>query len=100
MKKSRVLQSINVERQAYHGNVFVGNHCKLILKNFKLLCNVLDGYPKQYDKFMQIFTIFSRPRDLLFAKRFLTDYEIDKVVKSCEEFCDIYTVNFDKNIKP
>ena len=27
----RILDDISVKRQAYHGNVFVGNHCKVIL---------------------------------------------------------------------
>ena len=44
----RILDDIGVKRQAYHGNVFVGNHCKVILAkdrngvfNFSKLCSVL-----------------------------------------------------------
>ena len=27
----RILDDIGVKHQAYHGNIFVGNHCKVIL---------------------------------------------------------------------
>ena len=30
----RVFDELGVVRQAYHGNIFVGNHCRIILKNF------------------------------------------------------------------
>ena len=42
------LDEIGVKRQAYHGNVFTSNHCKVILAkdknqvfNFEKLCSVL-----------------------------------------------------------
>ena len=35
------LELIKVARQAYHGNVFVGNHCVKVLKNYSTLTNVL-----------------------------------------------------------
>ena len=37
----KVLDDIKVVRQAYQGNVFVGNHCKIILRNFVMLCDVI-----------------------------------------------------------
>ena len=30
-----ILDEIGVKRQAYHGNVFIGNHCKVILAKDK-----------------------------------------------------------------
>ena len=27
----QILDDIDIKRQAYHGNVFIGNHCKVIL---------------------------------------------------------------------
>ena len=30
----KTLDRIKVVRQAYHGNVFIGNHCKIILNNY------------------------------------------------------------------
>ena len=38
-----VLDDLKVDRQAYHGNVFVGNHCKIILRNYDALLKVISG---------------------------------------------------------
>ena len=27
----QILNDVDIKRQAYHGNVFIGNHCKVIL---------------------------------------------------------------------
>ena len=44
----QILDDIGVKRQAYHGHVFIGNHCKVTLAkdinqvfNFEKLCSVL-----------------------------------------------------------
>ena len=34
------LKEINVYRQAFHGNIFIGNDVKIILKKFNILCAV------------------------------------------------------------
>ena len=44
------LDRIKVVRQAYHGNVFIGNHCKIILKNYEKLCDVVSDEPKIFIK--------------------------------------------------
>ena len=41
------LDEIKVVRQAYHGNQFVGNHCKLVLKHHEKLCSVIDDKPEK-----------------------------------------------------
>ena len=38
---SSKLEEIKVVRQAYHGTVFVGNHCKLVLKNHGTVCSAI-----------------------------------------------------------
>ena len=38
---NEVLDSIGVQRQAYHSQCFVGNHCKQILKHTESLLEVL-----------------------------------------------------------
>ena len=55
----RILDDIGVKRQAHHENVFVGNHCKLILAkdgngvfNFLKLCSVLPD--KSLKKFFSL----------------------------------------------
>jgi len=66
-----------------------------------LICNVLNDHPSFKEIFLKIFKLFAAPRDLLFAKRFLTEEEINDVCRDCHEFCNIYTVLFkNKTIKP
>ena len=35
------LDDLGIIRQAYHGNIFVGNHCKIIINNYKSFCKGL-----------------------------------------------------------
>ena len=48
------LEDLKVARQAYHGNVFVGNHCKIVLTNYQLLCSVISD---KLDKHVKIIII-------------------------------------------
>ena len=59
-----ILDEIGVKRQAYHGNVFIGNHCQVILAkdknqvfNFVKLCNVLTDKVTK-DHFVELFRIY------------------------------------------
>ena len=46
------LDDLGVNRQAYHGNIFVGNHCKIILNHFVKVCAVIsNAAPECYKKF-------------------------------------------------
>ena len=60
-KLNLALKEMNVVRQAYHSNSFVGNHCKIMLENYKKLCECLKRAPK-HSKFLKIFEIFDAPR--------------------------------------
>ena len=81
------LEDIKVFRQAYHGNVFVGNHYKLVLKNYESRCSVLADKPGAYQKVVDIFRIFSNICTFLFLKSwFLTGDEVMKVSEHCHEF--------------
>ena len=71
------LDDIKVVRQAYHGNVFVGNHCKVILKNYERLCRVIADEAGLYGKFVRLFSLFSQIQPILLRKSFLTCSEID-----------------------
>ena len=53
------LDSINIVRQAYHGNVFIGNHCKIILNNYQKLCSVVSDEPELHDHISESFRIYS-----------------------------------------
>ncbi len=97
---NRKLEDMKVIRQAYHGNVFVGNHCEIVLKNYELLCSVIADKQEHHKKFTCIFQIFSELCPFLFIKsRFLTNHEIRLVEKLCTDFGKGFPVLFpDKNI--
>ena len=96
----RVLDDIGVKRQAYHGNVFVGNHCKIILAqdrncvfNFSKLCSVLPDESLR-KKFFDLFELYSVARNLMTRKGYLNSEEIDTLVFSCHEFGAKFPVYF------
>ena len=45
------LDKIKGVRQAYDRNVFIGNHCKIILNNYEKLCDLVSDEPE----FMSIY---------------------------------------------
>ena len=77
----RILDEIGVKRQAYHGNVFIGNHCKVILAkdknqvyNFEKLCSVLPDRLER-EHFIELFRLYSEARSLLGRKDILNNHE-------------------------
>ena len=83
----KVLDDIKVERQAYHSNVFVGNHCKIILKKFSKLCDVISKRePEVCRKFYEVFGVFSGAHYFMSFKQLLSDNEIDHLISYCREF--------------
>ena len=80
------LDRIKVVRQAYHGNVFIGNHCKIILKNYEKLCDVVSDEPEFHEHISECFRIYSELDKLISAKRFLTETEINTVKSLCTGF--------------
>lgn len=75
-KLIKALDDMKVDRQSYHGSIFVGNHCQIILEKYSHLCKILVDYPQEKAKFEEIFDIF--------ANRFLTPEEVSTVVQMCE----------------
>ena len=72
---------IGVKRQAYHGNVFVGNHCKVILAkdknqvfNFVKLCNFLTDEVTK-DHFVELLKIYCEARSLMARRHLLSENE-------------------------
>ena len=49
------LNDLKVERQAYHGDVFVGNHCYILLQNCSILCSVSNDMPDLHEKCESVF---------------------------------------------
>ena len=88
---NRKLEEMKVIRQAYHGNVFVGNHCKLVLKNHEALCSVIRDKPHLHQKFITIFSLFNRIHPYLFLKsRRLTPEEIESLQDMCSKFGELF----------
>ena len=96
----RILDDTDVKRQACHGDVFVGNHCKVILvkdkndvSNFSKLCSVLlDENLKK--KFVDLFDLYSVARNLMARKGYLNSEKIDTLTFSCYGFGSKFSVYF------
>ena len=81
--------------------MFVGNHCKLILSknknedcyNFEKLCNVLSDVEDKAH-LIEIFGVYSRARELMTRRSFLSDTDIDGLVSFCTQFGELYPVYF------
>ena len=67
-KFSETLDRNKIIRQAYHGNIFIGNHCKIILKNYEKLCDVVSNEPEFYEHISECFPIYSELSKLISAK--------------------------------
>lgn len=89
-----ILSEIKVDRQAYHGKSFVGNHCKLILKHHEKICSVLKQDPGLHRKFLDIFKCFADVQPLLFRKSYLEEAEIERATALCIRFGELYPVSF------
>ena len=92
-KLNDALESIKVIRQAYHGNVMVGNHCVIVLKKFKTLTNVIVD-KDVCEKFNAVFNLFSKIMNLLMARRFLSEEEVNSLEILCYEFGTIFPAYF------
>ena len=90
----QVLEQIKVMRQAYHGNVFIGNHCKKILKNYKMLCEVVQDDPVFYNQICEIFSVYAEIQQLISPKKFLAQEVRDRVKERCTRFGEKYPVYF------
>ena len=91
----KLLDDIKVLRQAYHGNVFVGNHCKIILRNFVMLCDVISRKaPEVCKDFKKVFGIFSEAHHYMAIKHLLSDSDIESLCYFCEELGHVYPMVF------
>ena len=91
---NRVLESMKVVQQAYHGNVMVGNHCIIVLKHFCDLTAVIREKVELCNSYNELFTLFSEIMHYSMERRFLMDDEIMKVVKLCHQFGEVFPMNF------
>ena len=89
------LESIKVVCQAYHGNVMVGNHCVIVLKQFEVLTSIISGSNQNlYTKFNEIFKIFSDIMTIVMSRRLLEDHEVSALEKLCLNFGRMFPLYF------
>ena len=94
------LDRIKVVRQAYHGDIFSWNHCKITLKNYEQLCDVVSYEPEAHEYISECFRIYSELDKLISAKRSLTETEINTAKSLCTGFGN-FTKDFpNENISP
>ena len=67
-KFSETLDRNKIIRQAYHGNILIGNHCKIILNNYEKICDVVSNEPGFHEDISECFPIYSELSKLISAK--------------------------------
>ena len=90
---TQTLEDMKVVRQAYHGNVMVGNHTVIVLKNYKKLTIVVSDRVS-YDKYNEIFKLFSDAMKLMMARKFLSDKEVGELCELLNQFGEKFPVFF------
>ena len=88
------LESIKVVRQAYHGNVMVGNHCVIVLKKYYVLTSVIDDQIVVREHFDKTFSLLASIMNLVMTRRFLTESECTDLEEKCTHFGDIFPIFF------
>ena len=98
-----ILDEVGSKRQAQHGNVFVGNHCKVILPkdknqvfNFAKRCSVLTDEVAK-DHFVESFRIYSEARSLMARRHLLSENEKVTLKSLCYNFGALFPVYFPKS---
>ena len=91
---SDALDSIKVVRQAYHGNVMVGNHCVIVLNRYHVLTDIIADNEEMCSKFNVVFSIYSNAMKLIMARRFPNDEEIDDLCQQCKLFGEVFPTHF------
>ena len=74
-------------------DIFIGNHCTIILNNYEKLCDVVSDEPEFHKHISECFCIYSQLNKLISAKWFLTELEINTVKSLCSGFVN-YTKYF------
>ncbi len=92
-----ILEHLGIERQAYHSQSLVGNHCHKILHNIDKLCVIFDSHEllaPNKDKFVLLLKKYKDIYDLMTASRFLSTDEGQTLVSNCINFGQFFPLNF------
>ena len=90
---SSKLHKLGIDRQAYHSQSFIGNHCLKLLQNSDgivcVLSNELDRHKMSelFNKFLDIYKLMS-------VKKILAEHEIESLSNMCYEFGKWFPENF------
>nr|XP_058961399.1 uncharacterized protein LOC131788329 [Pocillopora verrucosa] len=110
-----VLKKMNVERQAYHGKLFIGNHvhtcckedniiklCSAVLTKTEELCPSLLSQAREISmKFEQVFKLFAACHFVYDSADYLNDGKIDKLEEDITNFLQFLREKFpDTTITP
>ena len=93
----QILDDIGIKRQAYHGNTFTGNQCKLILAKDK---NQLYNFEKIYTgrlvrvQFNEVFRLDSEAHSLMARKHFLLDHGKVRLTSLSYNFGELFPACF------
>ena len=90
------LDKISVQRQAYHSNSFVGNHCKKIVACHEKLCNVLPEEDPVRPKIVRLFCVFAKIQPLIYTRKVLEEAEIDELEGLCWSIGEFFPIDFPK----
>ena len=90
-----VLDDMNVDRQAYHSNAFVGNHCKIILEKRAMFSDVLNKLDVDFcKKMLEVMEEFSEAHHLMTAKKMLNAKDQCLLKQHCQNFGRLYPMYF------
>ena len=90
-----VLDDMNVDRQAYHSNAFVGNHCKIILEKRAMFSDVLNKVDVDFcKKMLEVMEEFSEAHHLMTAKKLLNAKDQCLLKQHCQNFGRLYPIYF------
>ena len=89
---------LGIEKQAYHSNSLVGNHCAELMKNYETVLMAFAQFPEHQQKWRTFFEAFYPIWELMRAKRFLSEDEKVRLYEACKKFGTVYPKTFKKTI--
>ena len=88
------LESLSIHREDYHGNLFVGNQCKIIWNKNEVLLDVISDKPVEHERFKVVYATFAEAQPYLQRKGYLKEDNIKTVERLCHKFGEVYPVSF------
>ena len=91
----QILDDIGTKRQAYHGNIFTGNQCKLILtKDKNQVYNFEKIYTGRLERIMRYSCFISKAHSFMSRKHFLPDHEKARLTSLSHKYGQLFPACF------